>query len=204
MSTSNHTDAPDATLTTEQFIQRAKELRREADDAEERFLAFLYEGESMRQIWADGTGCATYPEFLERNNICKAIRYMRYKRVCDGAGPDAVQGVGVEAVMAAGAFTAPEPQREVLAQARTWEKTNGTAISQQSANRIAHDVKVRSAAQSPRAKGWAELVVENEQLHAEVEQLKSENASLRAELKKAKTSAKKPIRKAARAEYRPS
>jgi len=166
----------------EEFLRRARELRAEADAAEQRLLEFLYEGERQRDIWAD-TG-KTYPEFIESANLCKAVRYLAYKRVREGLGAEAVANVGAHAVVAAGALSNPKDQKEVLDRARLWEKSNGTAISEQSARRIASEAKVRSVMLHTRAKGYAELAEENERLKAENERLAQENAMLRAELKK--------------------
>lgn len=163
-----------------QFCDKARELRRAADEAEEAFLSFLYTNEKNTEMWK-GTGM-TYPEALERANLCKAVRYLAYKRVLEGLGPKTIEGVGVHAVIAAGALKSPDEQREVIDRTRVWEKTNGTKISGQSAKRMVQDVKMINLGRK-RMRGYAEIVAENERLREQNRDLTQQVATLRAELK---------------------
>lgn len=168
-------------MNIETFIARALELRSAADEAEREFLEFLYEGEHTDGLWqASGL---TFGEFIERNNLCKAITYARFKRIRDGLPEAMTTGVGTNALIAAGAFSDPTAQREVLDEAKKWEQTNAVSISRQSAERISRDVKVRHAAARSNHRGYSEIVAENERLREEVQRLREENVALRAELR---------------------
>ncbi len=187
-------------MTTEEFVIEARRLRAEADDAESRFLSFLVRGEADRAVWA-GSG-KSYPEFLEGNDLCKATRYIRYKRVLEGLGGDAVAGVGANAIIAAGKLSDPAAQRDVIAEARKVEATNGTTISEQTAERIANETRARFIGASSRNHGYVALAAEADRLRGQVAKLKEENIALRAEIRKLRAAAvesRKPARKDRRA-----
>lgn len=167
-------------MTTEEFLTEARRLRQIADDAECEFLEFLYQGEGQPSIWAD-TGY-TFDEFITRNHLCDPLRYQRYKRTREALGPQEIRGVGAHAIIAAGSFRDPRAQREIIVEARTWERTNGTSISKRSAQHLARDVRTRQAAARSRHKTYAQLEAENHRLRAQVEELKKRNAELRGEL----------------------
>ena len=107
--------------TTERFIAQAKQLRSEADEAEERFLDFLFQGEQQRAIWMEVDG--TFAGFLRITNLCDPVRYARYKRVREGIGKDATEVAGGAAIVAAGALTNPVLQREVIDRAKAFAAT---------------------------------------------------------------------------------
>lgn len=132
----------------------------------------------------------SFAEFVERADICRAARYLAYRRVRDALGAKAVSAVGLAAVVAAGGVSNPKQQREVLEEARVWEGTNGTSISDQSARGLVRDIKSRQAAISTQHKSYLTLARENARLCSELSRLKQENEALRAELRKLKSPAK--------------
>lgn len=168
-------------MTRDEFLKRARELRAEADAAESRFLEFLYEAEKQRDLWAD-TGLS-FAELVERENLCKAARYLAYKRVRDNHGADVVGSVGAHAVVAAGALKEPDAQREVIKRAEKWEKANGTAISEQSAKNIAKEERTRAATVQSGGRSYSSVVEENERLRDENKALRERNALLQTENK---------------------
>lgn len=172
-------------MTPEEFIAEAKRLRSLADHAEIDFLEFLYEAEAQPNLW-EGAGL-DFASFVERQNLCKAIRYLAYRRVREAHGLTAVRGVGVHALIAAAKLKAPEQQRAALDECRRWEATNDTVISEQSAERIIRDVRVRDAGIEMKHKSYTTLAEENKRLRAENEELKQTCQLLRAELKSLKT-----------------
>jgi hypothetical protein len=168
-------------MTLEQFVAEAKRLRAEADHAEERFLEFLYQGEHTPNLW-QGSG-QTFEEFIERENICVAIRYIKYKRVRKNVG---VPGVGTWAIMAASKLTAADDQREVIAEARLWERTNQTTISERTAKEIASSVRTRNAARAVGHKRYQTIAEENVELRAKLAEAEETIKVLRAELRDAR------------------
>lgn len=179
-------------MTLDQFIARAKELRAAADTAERELMEFLRAAEQQPSIWK-GTGL-TFPEVVERFNICKAIRYEAYKRMNAAHTVDEL-AVGMNAIVAADKLKSGGAQSEVLAEAKKWEEANGTSISEQSAARIARDTKQREAAGRTRHRSYTSLVEENARLQRDLEVARTKIAALRVELKKAQQSARKGVRK---------
>jgi hypothetical protein len=169
--------------TTEAFVSMARELRRLADEAEDRLFVFLCEGEVHEEIWRPSG--LSYLEFIGRANLCRVERFVAYKRIHDGHGADAIAGIGVHGVVAAGSLKTPGEQREVIERVRSWEKTNGTAISAQSAERIARDTKLVELGRH-RSKGYTEIVRENEMLREKLRVAEQTIAALRIELRAAK------------------
>jgi hypothetical protein len=169
-------------MTGEQAVSWLRQLRLEHDEAGRRFMEAAYAIEQRPVLW-QATG-RTFPEFLEANNICKAVRYLGYKRVRENLGAEEIAGVGVEAVVAAGSLKSHEAQRDLIGQAKNFEKTNGTSISEQTARKMSQEAKIREASSSGRhAKGYLDLVRENEQLRADMAELRNERDSLAAELR---------------------
>lgn len=167
-------------MTIESFVQEAKRLRHEADTAECRFFTFLLEAEKQ-DFWRQ-TG-KTFVEILEANEICRATRYIKYKRGLELAGDDA-KSVGAEAVIQAGMAKTVEQAREIVEEAKIFESTNQTSISEQSAQRIRRDVRSREIGAVHGRKTYAALVEENEKLRGEVERLRTENVALKGQLRK--------------------
>jgi len=191
MSTSDVKTADLHTMTRAEFIAEAKALRAAADEAEERYLEFLYQMESKPEIWRDGG--RSYIEVLEHDVGCAAIRYARYKRVREALGIEALRGAGVHGIIAAGALRTQTAQRELLDRARHFQETNGTPPSERSAQDLLREQKLREAVVTTRNSSYAVLVEQCEKLRARVKELESQNAALRAEirtLKKRRSSAK--------------
>lgn len=167
-------------MTLDEFVRRAKAVRREADDAEHRFMKFLCWAEEQ-DFWK-GAGLE-FTQILSRYDICRPERFLGYKRTWKTVGPEKVREVGVHGATAAGKLREPRAVREFISEVKSWEDTNKTSISEQSANRLLRDTKLRSAPQSSTKhhKTRETLVGENERLREQVERLKQENAALKKE-----------------------
>lgn len=169
--------------TLESFQKHALELRRLVSEAEHTLFAFCMEAEKL-DFWCE-TGEA-FEVLLEKLDIMKAIRYIQYKRAVEKTSLKAVRSVGVEAAMFMAQAKTPEEAREIRDQAETFERTNGTSISSQSAKKIAGEQRARFIGLRGGAQGYISLHDEVEQLRKENEKLRLENAALRAELKQLK------------------
>lgn len=178
-------------MTVEDFVARAIELRKNADDAETAFLTFLCEAEDAGVHQGAGL---SFTELLTRNNICRPERYAKFKRVFTTLGDDVIKDVGTHAVVAAGDFSTPEAQNNVIESAKRWEKANDRPISEESAKRISKEQKVRQNAQNDvikhgRARSYDELLAmeerlrkENTELHETIKLLKEELRQTKKEL----------------------
>jgi len=166
--------------TFEEFSIEARRLRSLADEAEADFLSYLYEAEQVPSLWK-GTGY-TFVQFLDNTNLCKATRYLNYKTAREGLGVRGITGVGVHAVVAAGRFQDPAKQREVVEEARAWEETNGTTISEQSASRIGRDLRSRQLGARLGHKSYATVAKELDAAREEIDRLRAENMALREEI----------------------
>jgi hypothetical protein len=183
-----------AKLSFEQFIKKAKQLRTEMDRAARSFVVFLIDVEENHpEVWKDKG--ITFIELLDQQDICKPSSYERCKRIIKAHGP-ATDGLGFYAILAASKLDTPRGQREMLDQARTFEHTNGVAISEKSANDKAREIKLRFEPTKTRMRGLAELEVENQRLRTRVSELEQENKNLRLELRTAQRVAKAPGKRA--------
>ena len=171
-------------MTVEDFLKRARDLRALADAAEKDFFLFLYEGDKLSIHKT--TACASFNEFLKRNNVCDVVRYESFKRTFEAVGRKEIDRVGVHAVVAAGSkkLKTSKERQEVLSEARDVERTNETSISKQNAERVARDVVQRYAVVRTRHKTYPNLAEENERLKARIAVLEAENATLRAKVRK--------------------
>ena len=169
-------------MNTQEFLAEARKLRQDADAADGKLMLFLYEGEKSPQIWSD-TGM-TFVEFIEGAHICKATRYLAWKRTRETLGEKGIAGVGVEAVIAAGGLKSSAEQTEVIQRAKQFEKINETSISEQTAARYAGDAKIRALPSSHRTKSYSELLRENEVLKEKLRAAEQTIALLRSERKK--------------------
>lgn len=178
-------------MTLDEFVTGARALRAEADRAEDRLMRFLLDAEQDPQV-TEGTGLV-FLELIKRENIVEPTRYVRWKRVTLGLG-SAADGVGVEALVAAGGLADEAAQRNVIARAKLFEESNGTTISAQSAERLARDEKMRDA--GVRAPGgYSQLLAECQRLRERVAGLEQENVALRAEVKRLTSEARKVARR---------
>jgi len=175
--------------TLEQFIAEAKRLRTLADDAEGDFLSYLYEAEQVTGLWKD-TGL-TFLQFLEQTNLCRPSRYDGYRAARNGLGAKGIEGVGIHAVVAAGRFRDAGKQREMLDEARTWERTNGTPISAQTVSRLASDLRSRILGAGAGHKSYTALASELVAAKEECDRLRVENATLRAEIRQLRKTPKR-------------
>lgn len=188
----------------DEFVSEAKRLRALADTALGEFLSYLYEAERTPVLWRDSG--YTFVQFLKQANIIEPSRYMAYKSVHENLGARATQGVGVHAVVAAGRLNDADQQRELLTQARAWEKTNGTSISAQTAKSLVDAQKSRAIGFRTGNKRYETLVrdldlaqAEVDRLHAENDALRAENETLRAEVETLRGGATPVARPARRA-----
>ena len=186
----------DEQISREKWLLQARALRRGADDATTAFLEFLVRGESMTSLW-DGTGL-TYEAWICSEQLISLARYRRYVNARRVSGAAALNGVGLHAVLAAGALPTEQAQKQVLEETRAWEATNGTAISEQRAREIARHVRARM--RGPERSGYlsyAALAARCEGLERENARLVSENIALRAELRAARKPAPRARKSAA-------
>lgn len=165
--------------TIAEFVTEAKRLRAQADTMIGEFMSYLSEAERTPALWRD-TGY-TFVQYLKHANIIEPTRYLAFKNVYDNLGARATQGVGIHAVFAAGRLNDTEQQRELLVQARAWEKTNGTSISAQTAKSLCDAQKQRTIGFRTGNKRYETLVRDLDVAHADVERLRAENEMLRAE-----------------------
>jgi len=179
-------------MTMKQFLARARALRRDADVAERRLFDFLHDAEG-ETFWRESG--RTFEELLRAENICEPSRYTGYRQARQLLG-DVDPDVGVAAVIAAGRMKRREQAQDVIDQAKTWEATNGTAISQQSADCIGKEVQERAAGVRNKSAHYSTLSNENDFLREEVAKLRTMNAALKKELRAYKTENAK-LRKAA-------
>jgi hypothetical protein len=175
-------------MTSEEFVAEAKRLRANADRAEAEFLEFLYRGEQNAAMW-QGAGYATFEQFIEAANLCRASRYVAYRKMRTHHG-EIVTRVGVNASVAAASLPSIEEQAEVISQAQICEKVNGTSISEQTARQIARDVRTREAAHRSGHRSYSALLAENNRLRAENEALKERCKTLSEQLRGARTAGK--------------
>jgi len=179
-----------AVKTESEFVSKAKELRAQADAAEELMFEFLLAGEKRPSLW-DGAGLS-FLQFIERANLCRAARYDGWKKTREAVGAKAVREAGVAAAVAASVLP-DDAKKEVIDQARTFRDTNGTPPSEQTARSIVRDVKQRDAALRTKNKGYLDLANENAFLRRENERLRDENMALKAELRQIKKPAKRKV-----------
>ena len=166
-------------MTLDEFVTEARRLRADADHAEDALMRFLLGAEADPRI-IEGCG-VSFVELLKREHIVDPTRFARWKRVALGLG-DAASGVGVEALVAAGALADERAQRNVLARARLFEASNGTTISAQSAQRLVAEEKVREiGARHPG--GYRDLAAENARLREKLAAAEQTIVALRAELR---------------------
>lgn len=166
-------------MTFEEFISAAKELRAAVSKAEDGLMEFLLSVEQQPKIWA-GHG-DTFLRVIEANDLCRPVKYDRWKRVRLGLGKEEIAGVGVHGVVAAGKFNEPEKQREVLAEVRQVEIANETKVSEQTANEIAKNVKQRHGFRENGHKTYPTLLSEVDRLRLQLAQRETEISALRAE-----------------------
>lgn len=183
------------TMTTEEFVARAKELRDAARAAEEQFLDFLVLGESMTHIW-QGTGL-TYLQFLKQTNLCEPARYSGWKAIKSNpiVTPAQIKKAGVESAVAAGKLRDPQAQANVIERGAKSAEVNGVQPSGQTARTHAKEehaktVGAASVTAGGGAKSYSTLSDENDRLRAENETLRQQNTALRAEIKSLKAQAK--------------
>lgn len=172
-----------------QWVETARQLRDAAQAAEDKFLAFLYDGEGMPALWqASGM---TFPELIERENLCKASRYLAYKRTRGILPAKVVEEIGAVAAVTIGntvkrtdAKQASVIANEMVDRTRAAKKTNGALPTEQTTNAWAGEIKTRLAShRSGGTKGYATLQTEADRLRAENADLTAKNAALRAEVK---------------------
>jgi hypothetical protein len=167
-------------MNIETFIRKAKQLRAHADEAERNFLLFLVSGEADRDMW-QSSGSITFDSFLKSTGLCEPSRYRNF-RAANEVAPKLVASVGAHAAVQAGSFKTPRAVREVLEQSKIWEATNGVTISEQSAEKIAGEVRTRIATHSTGNRSYAVLVADLERVSLERNRLIEENKNLRAEI----------------------
>lgn len=173
--------------TRDEFMTEAKRLRAIADEANTAFLLYLYEAERMPNVWKDSG--YTFVQLIERTNLCRPSRYLKFKNARDRLGAKGIAGVGAYAVIAAGAFQELADQKEIVAEARIWEQTNGTTISEQSAQQIARDLRSRTVGVRTGHKSYVTVAKELEAAKQEIARLQAEVALLRDENAKLKAAA---------------
>jgi len=153
----------------ETFIARARELRAAADAAERDFLLFLVDGERHPKMW-QASGSVTYDGFLKAAGLCCPARYRNFKASLESA-PELTKGVGAAAAVQAGKLAQDSERIELLREAKSWEETNGTSISDQSARGLAAGIRARSATRRAGHASYSTLVEKLAHARATIEKL---------------------------------
>lgn len=183
-------------MDAEEFILEAKQLRAAADEAEQKFMEFLFEGEKNESIW-QGFGM-TYLEFLERNGVCRASRYARWKKgrvkAEKALGEAQAKSFDFEGIMAFGGRIKVEEVPEAATRMLKWKESNQASLTQFAASKITKDTRNSFAVHRAGTPSMATLEEKVSRLSEEVdtlktriEALKDTNRTLRAENKKLKS-----------------
>ncbi|APU88924.1 hypothetical protein Rctr197k_118 [Virus Rctr197k] len=167
------------------FITEAKRLRAAAENAETKFMEFLLAGEKKPDLWRSW-GSTDYPSFLEGNNICKAIRYIKYRNVALNLGIEPIREIGMSGILALSKLPTLGEQQDGLGEMQAFVNTNGTSISEQSAERIVQDTRMRDVGKRAAGQSYAKLLEDNKKLLAQNAELKERIKSLKDLLKQTK------------------
>jgi len=155
----------------ETFIAHARELRAAVDSAEREFLLFLVGGEQQPEMW-QSSGSVTYDGFLKATGLCCPARYRNFVASLESA-PELTREVGAAAAVQAGKLQASD-RVELLEEAKSWEETNGTTISEQSARSLAARIRDRGAVRRSGHISYSTLSVRLAHAHATIDKLKQE------------------------------
>lgn len=172
------------------FLEVAKQLRLAAEQAQDRFIAFLMDGERRKDIWLNTN--MTYPEFLESCDLCKASWYMRVRRVADNVGEEQAAKLP-KAAFAPIARLSPQSQKLATDELLRVVEVNGVKPSDFNVRKIISDYQAREQVEQPpkpqRHQAYTSLEAEvlalraeNVKLLKENDKLREENKILRAEL----------------------
>ena len=165
-------DRTESLKSIDEFIEQAKRLRTDAEDAEARFLLFLREFELKREDLWKTAGVAAFDGFLQSTQLCNSARYRNFVAGTSVVHGDA-EGIGANATIAAGHFRTPtqEATKEFVSRCGKFRDVHGVAPSEQTSREW---VKQLDQAEPKVVRQASRL----RQLEAENQQLKDENARL--------------------------
>lgn len=165
------------------FVQLARQLRQDRENAKLKFFLFLIACEAVQDLWKDGLNqkIGSYEQLLEELDICTAVSYGRMKAAYQQEGPEVMQEIGPEAAGELTRLPQGDPKRETLKKSfANAAKDTGCPVSQ----RHAASQVSRAVGMAPKIRLSRIDVLEDEvaRLEAENAKLKRENRELRKQL----------------------
>lgn len=169
----------------DEFIEHAKRLRADAEEAEARFLLFLREFELKREDLWKTAGVASFDGFLQSTQLCNTARYRNFV-----AGAEVVQGeaegIGAAATIAAGHFRTPteEATKEYVSRCEKFRDVHGVGPSEQTSREWVKQLDQAEPKVVRQASRLRQLEAENQQLRADKRTLERKLATALKEIEK--------------------
>lgn len=171
-------------MTRDQFIAKAMEFRRHADEAHARFMLFLIEGELRHpDVWQqDGS----FASFLNNNGIADAGVFAKFKAAREQLGDNIAERIGTFGAIEAVRVVDPTRRAEVVRSLEAWTTERGAPPTQRLAHAhvVALDPKVRTPRPLKAQNRIDALERENAALRQQVKQLTAERDKLAASVEK--------------------
>lgn len=156
-------------MTRDQFIAKALEFKRNADEAHANYMRFLMDGEiRFPDIWQQ---FGTFETFLRDTHLCDASVYTKFKRACAEMGADITDKIGTFGAIEAVRVQDPARRAEVVRSLTAWVDEHKSPPTQ----RLAHSHVV---ALDPRVRTPQSLHSKNR-----IDALERENAALRQQVR---------------------
>lgn len=182
--------------TVEEFIEQAKTLRSNAEQAEASFLMFLREFELQREDLWNTAGVQTFDSFLQSSQICNVARYRNFvagTKIIDDVHQESKTGhsskqksaqstaeaIGASATIAAATFRAPtkEASVEFVSRCGKFREVHGSPPSEQTARTWVKQLDQAEPKVVRQANRMHQLEAENVTLKAEKRVLERKLAS---------------------------
>jgi len=161
-------DRTESLKSIDEFIEQAKRLRTDAEDAEARFLLFLREFELKREDLWKTAGVAAFDGFLQSTQLCNSARYRNFVAGTSVVHGDA-EGIGANATIAAGHFRTPtqEATKEFVSRCGKFRDVHGVAPSEQTSREWVKQLDQAEPKVVRQASRLRQLEAENQQLKAD-------------------------------------
>jgi hypothetical protein len=170
----------------DEFIEQAKVLREQAEEAEARFLLFLRAFERSRPDLWKTAGVQTFDSFLQSAALVNPARYRNFVSGVDII-PGAAERIGAGAMIAAASFKDPLKVTidEYVKRCSKFREYHGVSPSEQTARNWVRQLEPSEPSVVTRTTRIHQLEAEVQQLRAQVRQLTREKADLEKQLGKA-------------------
>jgi hypothetical protein len=173
-----------SSMSVEDVIKTAIELRKAADSSELAFIEFLQEVENSGVWRAAVLTEGTFGSFLTRHHICTVERYSRSCKALQELGRSSVENLGLPASRQAVRVEDLNMRVAVLNSMEAAVKDSGCVLSDWTARKIVQEV---TCAPRVRVSRLDELESENRDLRTRIRELEGENAELRERLSESPT-----------------